>query len=991
MVGSDKIAPIHAACSVGNESVLNYLLFKKFVDPNVRAQTNEWVPLELACWHGHPRVVNILLKDKRTNLNYSHPQRGSCLHLASKGQHFQIVQMLLMHNIDFTIKTQEGKLAKEVTNSKQILNIIAWYEKNQNNKVEDKNAVANIINEINEEENEDEEASSFTPSPNLENNLVKQAAKRAAQEGSEEEEDKSRSPPNQKAPFSVLAAANERSSLITPKMGNQKKPQSKIQMRLRAISGDNHEESTISSKGVQEKTAEQKKSSFVLVANPSMSKSIEFNDNSEKRHTIMQHELPSLAQGQPETERQASDSAVPREEPLLSKDFDVKEMMKVDLGDETSLGYVIKELKSKRKQKRPYAPFFPIKRLKGTVKKVHRTGLQTYSRFLYVNPIEGVLISYQNQSKFPHSPSYIIKLGEIKECGVLFNEKQSKWFFKRNQYYFIVRSDNKTSYFFCDNLDLVQYWQQEIHQAKEFNEWYRKLTNVRYDLEVSQNKVLTEMYDFIIDTIISVNIPECDLDQYSPKLNIDVATYANNLAKSFQKNQQQVMGANDDEGDGSSKTEQTPASTSDGFNQSGQNLTPPENRGLEMAANALQINDNEAQAEPAPQTQAAKPEASPANFKKDLERMKEMQGRVELPPDEIEKMKKDEPVLLDDGIIKGIGYKSFEILDLLGHGAFGKVFKCKLRGQETEFAMKVLKKAFLYKNKHLKYAITECNILKQANHPYVIKMHYSFQTPENLYMILDYCNGCDLAYHLSKKQIFEEEEARFFIAEIILAIEYIHSLDVIYRDLKPENILIDSDGHCRLADFGLAKENIGEKDFAKSFCGSPAYLPPEMLYSKGVSKAADIYQIGAVLYEFLVGFPPYYTENIKELYNSIRSARLQVPKYISKEAKDVLNQLLNKKPDKRITIEKVKQHEFFKDIDWEKLKNKEIDPPVILRNENSREGSDEENEEYQFLKQQEKKFFDRDYTHENKLQNRLKQFTFIKGQRPLEEPQPPLP
>jgi serum/glucocorticoid-regulated kinase 2 len=156
-------------------------------------------------------------------------------------------------------------------------------------------------------------------------------------------------------------------------------------------------------------------------------------------------------------------------------------------------------------------------------------------------------------------------------------------------------------------------------------------------------------------------------------------------------------------------------------------------------------------------------------------------------------------------------------------------------------------------------------------------------------MILDYCSGNDLAYHLNKKQIFEEDEARFFIAEIILAIEYVHSLDVIYRDLKPENILIDHDGHCRLADFGLAKENIGEKDFAKSFCGSPAYLPPEMLHSKGVSKAADIYQIGAVLYEFLVGFPPYYTENIKELYNSIRSAKLQIPKYISREGKDLLN------------------------------------------------------------------------------------------------------
>ena len=183
--------------------------------------------------------------------------------------------------------------------------------------------------------------------------------------------------------------------------------------------------------------------------------------------------------------------------------------------------------------------------------------------------------------------------------------------------------------------------------------------------------------------------------------------------------------------------------------------------------------------------------------------------------------------------------------------------------------------------------------------------------------------------------------------------------------MKPENILVDHDGHCRLADFGLAKENIGEKDFAKSFCGSPAYLPPEMLHSKGVSKAADIYQIGAVLYEFLVGFPPYYTENIKELYRSIRDAKLQVPKYISREAKDLLNQLLSKRPEKRITIEKCKSHDFFKGLDWEKLYKKEIPPPIMLAGDD--ESTPENNEEYMFLKQQESKFKDRDYTEENAL------------------------
>jgi len=185
-----------------------------------------------------------------------------------------------------------------------------------------------------------------------------------------------------------------------------------------------------------------------------------------------------------------------------------------------------------------------------------------------------------------------------------------------------------------------------------------------------------------------------------------------------------------------------------------------------------------------------------------------------------------------------MGFSSFNIIEILGQGTFGKVFKVTRKNSDctTEFAMKVLKKAFLVKNNHLKYAITECNILKQAAHPFVLKMHFAFQTPDNLYMILDYCSGGDMAFHLNKRQIFDEAEAKFFIAEVVLAIEYIHSLDIIYRDLKPENILINNDGHVKLADFGLAKEGINDKMSARSFCGSPAYLAPEMLTSKGVGK-----------------------------------------------------------------------------------------------------------------------------------------------------------
>lgn len=222
---------------------------------------------------------------------------------------------------------------------------------------------------------------------------------------------------------------------------------------------------------------------------------------------------------------------------LLSK------LLKMDLKNQATIDDVIKEMLLHRSMKKPYKSLFPVKRLKGTIKKVHRTGLKTYSRYIYVNPIEGVLISYESQNKFPHSPSYMIKLNEISECGVVFENKQSKWFFKKGNYYFIVRSESKTSWFCYENLDLVNYWTREIFFAKEFHEWYKMLLNLRYDPLIQENfPSLIPKYDFIIDTIIGINLPECDLDAYAISMKIDVATYAKNIARSFCENQIQNMG-----------------------------------------------------------------------------------------------------------------------------------------------------------------------------------------------------------------------------------------------------------------------------------------------------------------------------------------------------------------------------------------------------------------------------------------------------------------
>ena len=275
---------------------------------------------------------------------------------------------------------------------------------------------------------------------------------------------------------------------------------------------------------------------------------------------------------------------------------------------------------------------------------------------------------------------------------------------------------------------------------------------------------------------------------------------------------------------------------------------------------------------------------------------------------------KNSEILIEDATLKqGITFESFEIISLIGSGSFGKVCKVRLKQTNEIFAMKILNKQFLIKKKLLKYAITECNILKQAKCPFIITLHYAFQTPDNLYMIIDYCPGGDLDFHI-QLNLFEEEEAKFYIGELILAIEYLHNHNILYRDLKPENILIASDGHIKLADFGLAKENVKD-DVIKSFCGSPYYLSPEMVQRQGASKATDIYGIGAVLYEMVSGSTPFYGDDLITLYNNIAKKKLLFPEFFSETIKDLLKKLLEKNPKKRIGIAgEIKKHKFFKEI-----------------------------------------------------------------------------
>mmetsp|Transcript_26958 Transcript_26958/g.12617 ORF Transcript_26958/g.12617 Transcript_26958/m.12617 type:complete len:189 (+) Transcript_26958:188-754(+) len=188
--------------------------------------------------------------------------------------------------------------------------------------------------------------------------------------------------------------------------------------------------------------------------------------------------------------------------------------------------------------------------------------------------------------------------------------------------------------------------------------------------------------------------------------------------------------------------------------------------------------------------------------------------------------------------------------------------------------------------------MTEKNVLSFVKHPFIVSLHWAFQTKDKLYLILDYLPAGDLGEALQRERKFSEWKARIYLAEIITAIEELHRRDIIYRDLKPDNIVLDSEGHAMLTDFGLSKEGVYTNSMARSFCGSVAYLAPEMLKKQGHGKAVDWYLLGVLLYEMLVGTPPYFCNNKEQLFLNIERGKLKIPQQLSTEAKSILRELL---------------------------------------------------------------------------------------------------
>ena len=280
---------------------------------------------------------------------------------------------------------------------------------------------------------------------------------------------------------------------------------------------------------------------------------------------------------------------------------------------------------------------------------------------------------------------------------------------------------------------------------------------------------------------------------------------------------------------------------------------------------------------------------------------------------------------------KIVKLENFEIKQPLGEGQFGKVYKVNCKLNSKTYAMKVLKKELVLQKGQLKYAQAEASILKKNNHPFLLSLYFSFQTPTNLYMVMDCCSSMNLKILIFKNGVFTDQEAKFYISEIILALESLHEQGVYHRDLKPDNILIATDGHLMLADFGLAKENVKRNEIANSFLGSKAYLSPEMVRGEGFTQASDIYGIGMILYEMLCGDLPFPLTTEEAVFNHIKSSQFQFPEDISNEGKDIMRKLLEKDPQKRIgtkSIDEIKRHSFFDGVDWDEIYEKKHEPPL---------------------------------------------------------------
>ncbi|XP_035237907.1 protein kinase C delta type-like isoform X2 [Anguilla anguilla] len=276
-----------------------------------------------------------------------------------------------------------------------------------------------------------------------------------------------------------------------------------------------------------------------------------------------------------------------------------------------------------------------------------------------------------------------------------------------------------------------------------------------------------------------------------------------------------------------------------------------------------------------------------------------------------------------------INVDNFVFHKVLGKGSFGKVLLAELKGRGEYFAVKALKKDVVLMDDDVECTMVEKRVLALAwDNPFLTHLYSTFQTKEHLFFVMEYLNGGDLMFHIQEKGRFDLYRATFYSAEIVCGLQFLHSKGIIYRDLKLDNVMLDRDGHIKIADFGMCKENVFGDNRATTFCGTPDYIAPEILLGQKYTFSVDWWSFGVLLYEMLIGQSPFHGDDEDELFESIRMDTPHYPRWITKESKDLLEKLFERDSTRRLgVIGNIRTHSFFKTINWVALERKEVDPP----------------------------------------------------------------
>lgn len=295
----------------------------------------------------------------------------------------------------------------------------------------------------------------------------------------------------------------------------------------------------------------------------------------------------------------------------------------------------------------------------------------------------------------------------------------------------------------------------------------------------------------------------------------------------------------------------------------------------------------------------------------------------------------------------------FELIRVIGRGSYAKVLMVELKKTKRIYAMKVIKKALVTDDEDIDWVQTEKHVFETAsNHPFLVGLHSCFQTPSRLFFVIEFVRGGDLMFHMQRQRRLPEEHARFYAAEISLALNFLHCKGIIYRDLKLDNVLLDHEGHIKLTDYGMCKEGIRPGDTTSTFCGTPNYIAPEILRGEDYGFSVDWWALGVLLYEMLAGRSPFDIAGASEnpdqntedyLFQVILEKTIRIPRSLSVKAANVLKGFLNKNPVERLgchsadSFAEITCHQFFRSIDWELLEQKQVAPPYKPRLDSERD------------------------------------------------------